>query len=430
VDIAGVASSILATPTIFPLHLRAAASGCAFRWMPAPQQQCGDKWRAFRSAFACCGDADMGKFMIAHLNHGGALLNPQTAALMHGYSPNAYSRLPGMALGFYHEDRNGLQIVGHGGDTVFFHSDLHLFLDKNVGLYVSMNSPGKATAVHPLREQLFEQFTDRYFPANTPYLPTAATARQHGAVMAGHYVSSRASGFSFLRLAALAGQTKVTVDQDGILSASTITDASGDPRHWREVGPWLWQEVGGNDYLQAIPAAGGKIRMFSITPYGAIIEFLPAPAALDAGWILPLAGLAFLVLLVAALGWPLNALIRRRYKQPALRDGQALRLHRVSRITAWLFLAVAAGWLVMLSLVDKDLDVLNGGLDLPMRLLQIVLLLAIIGSLATAWNAWKVASAKGSRWWSIVWAVIIALSALFLAWLCVDVGLLTLSLDF
>ena len=39
-----------------------------------------------------------------------------------------------------------------------------------------MNSAGKATAVHPLREQLFEDFTDRYFPAPEQKLPTDVTA--------------------------------------------------------------------------------------------------------------------------------------------------------------------------------------------------------------------------------------------------------------
>ncbi|HET8728066.1 MAG TPA: serine hydrolase domain-containing protein, partial [Alphaproteobacteria bacterium] len=141
--------------------------------------------------------ADMGRFMIAHLDH--TLINPHTAQLMYSNANKPYSHLPAMALGFYHEDRNGLNIVGHGGDTVFFHSDLHLILDKNVGLYVSMNSVGKNGAAHSLREELLQQFADRYFRAPPQNLPTSATAKADGAVMSGHYVSSRAGGFNFLR---------------------------------------------------------------------------------------------------------------------------------------------------------------------------------------------------------------------------------------
>jgi CubicO group peptidase (beta-lactamase class C family) len=372
--------------------------------------------------------ADMGRFMIAHLNH--SLISAQTAQLMYANANKPYPDLPAMALGFYHEDRNGLNIVGHGGDTVFFHSDLHLFLDKNVGLYISMNSVGKDGAAHALREELLQEFADRYYPAPQQNLPMAATAKDHGKVMAGHYVSSRAGGFNFLRLAALLGETSVGVDKDGVLVASSITDPSGSPRKWREVKPWLWQEVNGSDYLQAIPNANGGIKMFSITPYAPIIEFLPAPASLNAGWIFPVGGLAFLIILVAALGWPIVALVRRRYKYQSDVGGRALQLHRATRATAWLFIVLGVGWMLVLTAVNNDLTALNGGLDIWMRLLQLVLIVAILGTLAAIWNAWLVASAPGRHRLATIWAILIALAAAFLVWLCIDLGLLTASLNY
>jgi CubicO group peptidase (beta-lactamase class C family) len=372
--------------------------------------------------------ADMGRFMIAHLNH--TLLNPRTAQLMYASANKPYSELPAMALGFYHEDRNGLNIVGHGGDTVFFHSDLHLFLDKNVGLYISMNSVGKNGAAHALREELLQEFADRYYPAPAQTLPTASTAKQHGQAMAGHYVSSRAGGFNFLRLAALLSETSVAVDKNGNLMASSITGVSGDPRKWREVKPWLWQEVNGSDYLQAIPDGNGRIRMFSITPYAPIIEFLPAPASLNAGWIFPVAAIAFLILVVAAAGWPIVALVRRRYKYQADLGGRPLLLHRVTRGTAWLFILLAVGWILVLNAVNSDLTALNGGLDIWMRLLQLVLIVAIVGTAAAIWNAYSVATSPGRHWVATVWAVLIALAAAFLVWLCLDLGLLTASLNY
>ena len=372
--------------------------------------------------------ADMGRFMIAHLNH--TLLNPATAQLMYSNANKPYRDLPAMALGFYHEDRNGLNIVGHGGDTVFFHSDLHLFLDKNVGLYISMNSLGKDGAAHALREELLQQFADRYYPAPRPNLPTASTAKQHGAALSGHYVSSRAGGFNFLRLAALLGETSVAVDKNGDLIASTITDLSGSPRKWREVKPWLWQEVNGADYLEAIPNGNGGIKMFSITPYAPIIEFVPAPASLNAGWIFPTAGLALVILLIAALGWPVVALVRRRYKYEAKLTGRPLQLHRATRVTAWLLIVLVVGWVLVLTAVNNDLTALNGGLDIWMRLLQLVLIVAIVGTIAAIWNAYVTASAPGRHRLATVWAILIAISAAFLVWLCLDLGLLTASLNY
>jgi CubicO group peptidase (beta-lactamase class C family) len=372
--------------------------------------------------------ADMGRFMIAHLNH--TLLNPQTSALMYANANKPYPDLPAMALGFYHEDRNGLNIVGHGGDTVWFHSDLHLFLDKNVGLYISMNSIGKNGAAHALREELLQEFADRYYPAPAQNVPTSSTAKADGAVMSGHYVSSRAGGFNFLRLAALLGETKVAVDKDGVLVASSITDLSGTPRKWREVKPFLWKEVNGADYLQALRDGNGGIKMFSITPYAPIIEFLPAPESLNAGWIFPAAALALLILVVAAIGWPIVALVRRRYKYQAEIGGRPLMLHRATRATAWVFIVLAVGWFLVLNAVNNDLTALNGGLDIWMRLLQLVLIVAILGTVAAIWNAWVVARGPGKHVVATVWAVLIALAAIFFAWLCLDLGLLTASLNY
>jgi len=372
--------------------------------------------------------ADMGRFMIAHLNH--TLINPQTAQLMYSNANKPFPDLPAMALGFYHEDRNGLNIVGHGGDTVWFHSDLHLFLDKNVGLYISMNSIGKNGAAHALREELLQEFTDRYFPAPQPNLPTATTAKADGTALSGHYISSRAGGFNFLRMVALLGETKVAVDKDGNLLASSITDLSGSPRKWREVKPFLWKDVNGADYLQAVKNGDGSIKMFSITPYAPIIEFLPAPTSLNAGWIFPVGGIALLILVIAALGWPIVALVRRKYKYQAEMGGRALQFHRATRGTAWLFILLLVGWFLALSAVNKDLTALNGGLDPWIRLLQLVLIVAIVGTIAAIWNAVIVARGPGKHVLATIWAVLIALSALFFAWLCLDLGLLTASLNY
>jgi CubicO group peptidase (beta-lactamase class C family) len=372
--------------------------------------------------------ADMGRFMIAHLNN--KLLDPATAKLMYAEANKPFSGLPAMALGFYHEDRNGLTIVGHGGDTVFFHSDLHLIPEKNVGLYISMNSVGKNGSAHALREQLLHEFTDRYYPAPQRMLATAPTAKEHGAAMSGHYVSSRAGGFNWFRAIALIGQTTVAVDKDNYLVASSITDPSGTPRKWREVGPWLWQEVNGSDFLQAIPNGKGGVKMFSITPYAPIIEFVPAPASLNAGWILPVAGIALLVLLIAAIGWPVVRAVRWRYGYKSDLAGRPLLLHRLTRATAWVFVAVLVGWFAIMMMLQSDLSALDEGLDIWMRLLQLLLVVAIIGTAVSVWNAWTVATAPGRHRFATVWAILIALAAVFVAWLCLDLGLLTTSLNY
>ena len=117
-------------------------------------------------ALSITGD-DISRFMLAHLNNGtydgSQILKPETARLMHGDAYRPVPQLPAMGLGFYHEDRNGHVVIGHGGDTEAFHSDLHLILDEGVGLYYTQNSAGKPSS--GLRATLYNRFMDRYFPS-------------------------------------------------------------------------------------------------------------------------------------------------------------------------------------------------------------------------------------------------------------------------
>ena len=115
---------------------------------------------------------DMAKFMIAHLDQGKGLLSPEIAATMHN-SPldkvNPVSLLPPlnrMELGFFETNINGREVIGHLGDTEFFHTSLHLLMKEGVGIYFSFNSGGREGQVQTLRWSLFEDFADRYFPAS------------------------------------------------------------------------------------------------------------------------------------------------------------------------------------------------------------------------------------------------------------------------
>ncbi|MFL5518380.1 MAG: serine hydrolase domain-containing protein, partial [Gemmatimonadales bacterium] len=153
---------------------------------------------------------DMGRFMIAHLQNGrlgsAEILKPETAKLMHQTSLTIVPRVNRMLLGFYETNRNGRRAIAHAGDTYWFHSDLHLFIDDGVGIFVSMNSPGKEGAAGPVRTNLFYQFADRYLPGETADGKVdPKTATEHARLIAGHYDNSRRSQSSFLSILGLIG---------------------------------------------------------------------------------------------------------------------------------------------------------------------------------------------------------------------------------
>ena len=162
---------------------------------------------------------DMTKFMLAHLQGGqlgdARILKPETAELMHsrlfGLDPAANA----MAYGFYEETRNGHRIVGHAGDTSFFHSDLHLVLDAGVGFFISYNSGGRGQ-ISP-RTILWESFLDRYFPFTPPTAAVPDSAKQDAAAVSGTYEVSRRSESSFLKAFSLIGETSVGAAEDGAI---------------------------------------------------------------------------------------------------------------------------------------------------------------------------------------------------------------------
>ena len=93
---------------------------------------------------------------------------------MHSPQFRPAASLPAMAFGFYQEpSADGHRVIGHGGNMSLFHSDMHLFLDDHVGLFISFNSSGDAAATYSIRPTLFKGFKERYFPAApAPDLPT------------------------------------------------------------------------------------------------------------------------------------------------------------------------------------------------------------------------------------------------------------------
>ncbi len=120
---------------------------------------------------------DMARFMLAHLGdgsyEGGRILSPETTRLMREPLHRQHEAVNAMLYGFYEQTHNGRFGYGHGGDTIYFHSDMAMLPKEGVGIFVSVNSlPGSS-----LRTQLVNAFFDHYFPSGEDYphpMPTPA----------------------------------------------------------------------------------------------------------------------------------------------------------------------------------------------------------------------------------------------------------------
>jgi len=363
---------------------------------------------------------DMARFMIAHLNDGAygdaRILGAETARQMHSTGQASVGPLNRMMLGFYETSVNGHRAISHGGDTQWFHSDLQLFLDDGIGLFVSMNSSGRDGATGHIRYALSRGFADRYLPG-TPE-PSAGVseddAKAHAQQLAGTYTSSRRPDSNFLSLANLLGPVKVAANKDGTISVAMARGVGGAPKKWREVAPYLWQDTTSTDRLAA-DVVDGKVTRFSMEPYAPIMVFQRVSA-----WqalAMPLLAASLGILLLTVVAWPVSALVRRYYGAPYRLAGTDARAHRLVRIAALLVLlsvgaalALVVGMLSKLEMTSPSTD----GLIIAIRLFATVVL--PVGAAVALWNAWHVLRGR-RRVLAKLWAVLLALACLFLLWI-------------
>lgn len=371
---------------------------------------------------------DMAKFMIAHLNKGGPLLSPATAAQMHTAQQTAIPALNTMALGFYEQKINGHRAIAHGGDTVYFHSDLWIFPEDNVGVYISMNSNGKDGVARVLRGRLFEEFADRYLPDPSKKPPVElATAKEHAKLLVGTWTNSRRIESSFAKVIGLIGDTSITLDAEGRPVIPALTSAGGAPRKLIEVEPFVWQDAYGHERLAA-QVVDGKVVRWSFGEVSPFMIWYRTPGALDAAWLMPALLFGIGVVLLTALSWPVGWVARRRYGAPFLLEGEARRTYRVVRGFAWLVLAALVGWVMIVTGLE-DFES-HGSTDGLILLVQVVGTLAFVGMFGLSiWNAW-LAWTRKSGWFAKLWSVLLVLGSFFILWTALVYRLISLGTEF
>jgi len=351
--------------------------------------------------------ADMAHFMIAQLQQGryGAqrIFSAQTAQQMQETIWKAFPDLAGNALGFYQQNINGHRVIAHAGDTNFFHSELTLFLDDDVGMFISVNGIGKDGLGEFIRDALFHGFADRYFPP-TPH-PTHTVpvdlARTHAAMIAGSYITTRRSDSTFVAVVGLLSPTKVTANADGTISTAPI----GIKETFIETQPFLWQQRNGHDRLQAT-VVNDEVTRWS-TDVAAPIEIFVRPRGLAAtGMEVPLTLGSLTLLALAAVLWPVAAIVRWHYQRP-LELGTRARAYRLTRICAVLAVVAIALWAFVFQQVSATT---GASVNFPLHLAQVVSTIAFAGGVVAAfWNLW-LAFVRPAGWFQRTLAVLLTLA--------------------
>ncbi len=337
--------------------------------------------------------ADMATFMQAFLGGGAVgearILREETVARMHARQFGHDPRIPGNGLGFFEMSSHGLRVLGHGGNTLWFHNVLALLPERDLGVFVSFNT---TTAAPLTYGPLLATFLDWLEPA-PPAVAMAPSAGDRADLtrIAGYYRFNRLSYSTFQKVAGLAMTMRVKADGDALVVASPV-----GAMRLVEVEPLLFrEELGTTEVVIRLDEGGRASHAFiSLVPMMAAerVPWHGAPplhfAVLGGGMLLFMG-----VLLWAPAGW----IRRRRARGGAGAEAPPVVLGRRALVAA--ALAHVGFFVATLAMAAPDPF---GFLTTPMTGFAVALTLPVLGlgaTLVAGWAAWKQwREGAGSSW--------------------------------
>jgi CubicO group peptidase (beta-lactamase class C family) len=355
---------------------------------------------------------DMLRFGQAILNggelDGQRILKEETVETMLKRAFSHDDRLMGMALGFYEEEHNGVRLVGHGGDTQYFHSYLGIDQANDLTFFVSFGGPGGSVVRSAFAPALYNEFYPQEFERPVPPDDFAGRAAR----FAGTYGFWR-SNFSKLEKAlGLMSVVQVAPTEENTL----LVSFAGTAKQYAEVEENLFREMDPN--VSLISGISPPLLAFQENEAGEITGFvldgLPfmslrkLPLAATPSFNFVLLGLSLLVFL--------GVVLRRWYQRSAIRL-QAPPDRAATNAAFWAsaanLLVVIVGAIVIAILQDK----LFGGIPFLFKAWLVLPIIATLAGLYLVYRAivaWRNGLLGGT--WARVRYTVVALCALFMCW--------------
>jgi CubicO group peptidase (beta-lactamase class C family) len=373
---------------------------------------------------------DMTRFMLAQLQlgqfDGRQILRADTALLMQTPSETpVFPNFSTIAHGFFYEHRNGRLMIGHGGDTLFFHTEFDLLPQEGVGIYFTFNSRGANDAVYGARARLLDGFLDRYFPAPASVaMPTLSSAAQDAQEIAGTYQSSRRVEHGFLSFFYLLQQTTIGANADGTITAPS--GPTGGDAVFREVGPQLWRDADGDELT--LRTIGGVKTVIESGDPSSVLQAVPFLRSQSFNLMVLLVSAAILIWSLVL--WPLAPLLRRGEPAPSMAS-PALRRARLFLNAVVLFdmLYLAAWAIVMQPILGLQIQFYSYRLDPVVLTMECLGWLTIPAAAIGIWATWRVFQERAPLL-ARIWSVAVALALVGIVWIAAMGGLMSINLNY
>ena len=272
--------------------------------------------------------------------------------------------------------RGGERIVGHGGDTAFFHSLLLLVPERQLGLFVSYNTGHTMLQPYQFADALFE----RYLSLDSSYTPDLSIDLSS---YVGNYRLARRNVTSAEKLLQLMTVFRVTAENDSLV----VNDMLG-PQRFQAVTPTLFHAIDGTSQLgfrldnngQPVAAALGDLPYTALEP----LAWYETPG-FTLGLLGTILGLYALTLIVAIVDW-----IQRRLTHNPLTKA-------VTWLRARAFVVIVLTVIFLLGFalpLQNMLSVMQGNVTIYRYLSIVPWLIALATGwiLQGTWRIWRVGS--------------------------------------
>jgi hypothetical protein len=269
---------------------------------------------------------------------------------------------------------------------------------------------------------------DRYFPEKISPEPKESTAIQDLQNVIGTYESSRRSETTFLAITTLIGEKKVTANwKDNTISMTGFNGLNQQPLHFREIAPMVFRAVDGKAKIAFVKDTNGRRVAYMDYPFMVFQQVNNTLNKQSVNYFI--IGLSLSVIVLTLLSWPIAAIIRKHYDKSLMLKPSEKRLRTLVYLVCLSIVVYIIGLLAFTSTLS-DLSMLSKRSDFLLRLLQIIGLVAGMGSLAVIYYSIRCWTDKQRWFWSKIWNTFLALACVGFFWFIYHWNLLNFHLKY